>query len=39
MELKLCYIRENYFKKHKSFIKMLDSGNSDKQSKRTHLLY
>lgn len=37
MEPKLCFIRESYFIKNVSFIKMLDSGNTSKQSKRTHL--
>lgn len=37
MEPKLCYIRENYFNENKSFVKMLDTGNPKKQSKRTHL--
>lgn len=37
MEAKLCFIREEYFKKNVSFVKMLDTGNSDKQAKRTHL--
>lgn len=37
MEPILCYIRENYFKEHNDLIKVLDSGNTDKQSKRTHL--
>ena len=37
MEPKLCFIRESYFKDNASFVKMLDVGNTDKQSKRTHL--
>ena len=37
MEPQLCFIRESYFKKNESFVKMLDSGNTSKQSKRTHL--
>lgn len=37
MEPKLCFIRESYLKKNASFLKMLDSGNISKQSKRTHL--
>ena len=37
MEPKLCYIKEEYFKKNIFFVKMLDAGNADKQSKRTHL--
>lgn len=37
MEPTLCFIREAYFKKNVSFIKMLDTGNTEKQSKRTHL--
>lgn len=37
MNPQLCFIRESYFKKNATFIKMLDAGNSSKQSKRTHL--
>ena len=37
MEPKLCFIREAYFQKNSSYIKMLDTGNKSKQSKRTHL--
>ena len=37
MEPKLCYIREDYFKERKHFVKMLDAGNTLKQSRRTHL--
>lgn len=37
MEPQLCFIREAYFAKNKNFIKMLDAGNTNKQSKRTHL--
>lgn len=37
MEPQLCFIRESYFKKNTDFVKMLDSGNTNKQSKRTHL--
>lgn len=37
MEPKLCFIKAAYFKKNASFIKMLDTGNASKQSKRTHL--
>ena len=37
MEPTLCFIREEYFKKNSSFVKMLDVGNTDKQSKRTHV--
>lgn len=37
MELKLCYIKEEYFKLHKDFKKMLDVGNPGKQSRRRHL--
>lgn len=37
MEPKLCFIRESFFIKNSAFIKMLDTGNTDKQSKRTHL--
>lgn len=37
MELKLCFIREEYFEKNSHFVKMLDTGNTNKQSKRTHV--
>ena len=37
MEPKLCYIKEEYFKNNANFVKMLDTGNTNKQSKRTHL--
>lgn len=37
MEPKLCYIKENYFNERKHFVKMLDTGNTLKQSRRTHL--
>lgn len=37
MEIILCFIKESYFKKNVSFIKMLDTGNTGKQAKRTHL--
>lgn len=37
MELTLCYIRESYFLDHPDYQKMLDPGNTSKQSKRTHL--
>lgn len=37
MEPTLCYIRENYFKDNPSFQKVLDTGDTAKQSRRTHL--
>ncbi len=37
MGFTLCYIKKNYFEAHQDFIKVLDVGNSGKQSKRTHL--
>lgn len=37
MDIKLCFIKEIYFLEHESFIKMLDSQNFSKQSKRIHL--
>lgn len=37
MEITLCFIRAAYFKERLGFIKLLDIGNTDKQSKRTHL--
>lgn len=32
-----CFIRESYFIKNSNFIKMLDCGDTKKQSRRTHL--
>lgn len=37
MEPKLCFIRESYFKDNQHLVKILDSVNTSKQSKRTHL--
>ena len=37
MEPVLCYIRESYFIERRHFVKMLDTGNTMKQSHRTHL--
>ncbi len=37
MEPRFCFIKEEYFQKHSSFVKMLDTENTEKQSKRTHL--
>ncbi len=37
MEPTLCYIRESYFQKNSAFQKLLDTGNTAKQSRRTHL--
>lgn len=37
MEPKICFIRKSFFEKNVDFVKMLDSGNINKQSKRTHL--
>lgn len=37
MEPRICLIKESYFKKNSTFVKMLDTANTDKQSKRTHL--
>ena len=37
MELNLCFIREQYFIDHSNYVKMLDTDNLDKQSRRTHL--
>lgn len=37
MDLTLCYIRESFFVDHPDYKKMLDPGNTNKQSKRTHL--
>ena len=35
--VRLCFIRREYFEIHRDFVKMLDIGNPDKQSHRTHL--
>ena len=37
MSFVLCFIKESYFIDHAYFVKMLDSGNTNKQSQRTHL--
>ena len=37
MRFTLCYVKKSYFEEHKDFIKVLDVGNANKQSKRTHL--
>lgn len=37
MPLTCCFIKEQYFIDHAHFVKMLDSGNTIKQSHRTHL--
>ncbi|MDE7314067.1 MAG: hypothetical protein K2N87_21000 [Eubacterium sp.] len=37
MEPAFCYIRESYFVKNRNFIKILDCGDTKKQSRRTHL--
>lgn len=37
MEITLCFIKKNFFDENKKFIKLLDIGDVDKQSKRTHL--
>ena len=37
MDIKLCFIKETYFKKNEHFVKLLDIGDTEKQSKRTHL--
>lgn len=37
MSFVLCFIKESYFIEHAYFVKMLDSGNTNKQSQRTHL--
>jgi protein AbiQ len=37
MEPTLCYIKESYFKEHSNLKKILDPGNTSKQSKRTHI--
>ena len=37
MEFILCYIKKNCFEVHHDYIKLLDVGNTGKQSKRTHL--
>lgn len=37
IEPQLCFIKESYFIKNSSFLKVLDTGNPKKQSHRTHL--
>ena len=37
MEPKLCFIKESYFRERLTFVKMLDVGNTEKQSRRSHL--
>lgn len=37
MVVSLCYIKEKYFIDNSFFVKMLDPGNFDKQSKRSYL--
>ncbi len=37
MEPVFCFVRESYFVKNRNFIKMLDCGDTKKQSRRTHL--
>ena len=37
MSITCCYIKEQYFKEHSSFVKMLDPGNTAKQSHRSYL--
>ena len=37
MGFTLCYVKKSYFEEHQDFIRVLDVGNVNKQSKRTHL--
>lgn len=37
MGITLCFIKESYFKKNSTFIKLLDPNKVEKQSQRTHL--
>ena len=37
MSITCCFIKEQYFSEHSHYVKMLDSGNVVKQSRRTHL--
>lgn len=37
MSIAYCFIKEQYFTDHLHFVKMLDSGNTIKQSHRAHL--
>ena len=37
MKVQYCFIRENYFTEHSSFINMLDAGQTKKHSNRVHL--
>lgn len=37
MEIVVCFIKEKFFKDNSNFVKMLDAGNTVKQSQRSHL--
>ena len=37
MTINLCFIKEEYFMQHSTFMNMLDPGNLNKQNHRTHL--
>ena len=37
MEPQFCFIKESYFRERTNYVKMLDAGNTQKQSRRTHL--
>lgn len=37
MEIVVCFIKEKFFEDNSNFVKMLDAGNTVKQSRRSHL--
>ena len=37
MKIQYCFIKKSYYEDHSDFVNMLDPGNADKQSKRTHI--
>ena len=37
MTINLCFIKEEYFMQHSTFMNMLDPGNLNKRNHRTHL--
>lgn len=37
MEIKYCYVKEEYFAKNSNYQNMLDPGNYEKQSRRLHI--
>lgn len=37
MSITLCFVKEEYFEENNNYIKLLDPGHVEKQSKRTHI--